>query len=59
MVTGEGPVLVHAQSRSSCRMVGTVNSDRAVSALCTCRRSRCYPFSDTSHRRWVRQDRGW
>ncbi|MEE1787081.1 CDGSH iron-sulfur domain-containing protein [Streptomyces sp. SP17BM10] len=26
-------------------------SERPVVALCACRRSRCYPFCDTSHRR--------
>ncbi|UQI46752.1 CDGSH iron-sulfur domain-containing protein [Streptomyces sp. HU2014] len=30
---------------------GIVRSDRPVVALCTCRRSRRYPFCDTSHRR--------
>ncbi|WNM43556.1 CDGSH iron-sulfur domain-containing protein [Kitasatospora sp. CM 4170] len=31
---------------------GTVRtSERPVVALCTCRRSRRYPFCDTSHRR--------
>ncbi|WP_405015633.1 CDGSH iron-sulfur domain-containing protein [Kitasatospora sp. NBC_01539] len=29
----------------------TVRSDRPVVALCVCRRSRRYPFCDTSHRR--------
>ncbi|UCM91785.1 CDGSH iron-sulfur domain-containing protein [Streptomyces marincola] len=28
-----------------------VRSDRPVVALCTCRRSRRFPFCDTSHRR--------
>jgi CDGSH-type Zn-finger protein len=28
----------------------TVTSDRPVTALCVCRRSRRYPFCDTSHR---------
>ncbi|WP_152626248.1 CDGSH iron-sulfur domain-containing protein [Streptacidiphilus carbonis] len=41
----EGPVEVHLPD-------GTVRrSDRPVVALCACRRSRCYPFCDTSHRR--------
>ncbi|PBC70439.1 iron-binding CDGSH zinc finger protein [Streptomyces sp. TLI_235] len=26
-------------------------SERPVVALCACRRSRCFPFCDTSHRR--------
>jgi CDGSH-type Zn-finger protein len=31
-----------------------VRSDRPVTALCVCRRSRRAPFCDTSHRRKVR-----
>ncbi|WP_406708120.1 CDGSH iron-sulfur domain-containing protein [Streptomyces halobius] len=29
-------------------------SERFVVALCTCRRSHCYPWCDTSHRRRAR-----
>jgi CDGSH-type Zn-finger protein len=36
----------------------TVVSDRFVVAVCTCRRSKRYPFCDTSHRRRVRMDQG-
>ncbi|MGA5820292.1 CDGSH iron-sulfur domain-containing protein [Kitasatospora sp. NPDC094028] len=32
-------------------------SERPVVALCVCRRSRCYPFCDTSHRRHARRER--
>ncbi|WP_307806690.1 CDGSH iron-sulfur domain-containing protein [Streptomyces sp. FH025] len=32
-------------------------SDRPVVALCACRRSRAYPFCDTSHRRHTRPQR--
>jgi len=32
-----------------------VDSDRFVVAICACRRSRRYPFCDTSHRRRVRR----
>jgi len=40
----EGPVEVVAED-------GTVSvSDRFVVALCVCRRSRAYPWCDTSHR---------
>ena len=40
----EGPVEVVAED-------GTVSvSDRFVVALCVCRRSRSYPWCDTSHR---------
>jgi CDGSH-type Zn-finger protein len=41
----EGPVEVTLDDGS------TVRSDRFLVALCTCRRSRTYPFCDTSHRR--------
>ncbi|MGY0070849.1 CDGSH iron-sulfur domain-containing protein [Streptomyces sp. QTS137] len=36
----------------------TVTSDRFVVALCACRRSRTYPWCDTSHRRRVRDSAG-
>jgi CDGSH-type Zn-finger protein len=58
MVTGEGPVLVYGPIEVVLPDGQTVTSDRAVSALCSCRRSRHYPFCDTSHRRRVRQDQG-
>ncbi|WP_181612099.1 CDGSH iron-sulfur domain-containing protein [Nonomuraea soli] len=41
----EGPVEVVLDDGSTAR------SDRFLVALCTCRRSRAYPFCDTSHRR--------
>ncbi|WP_346043710.1 CDGSH iron-sulfur domain-containing protein [Actinomadura chokoriensis] len=44
----EGPVEVVLEDGS------TVVSDRWLVALCACRRSRSYPFCDTSHRRRVR-----
>ncbi|GAA3005877.1 hypothetical protein JCM13580A_14740 [Streptomyces drozdowiczii] len=41
----EGPVEIVRED-------GTVaTSDRFVVAVCTCRRSRAYPWCDTSHRR--------
>ncbi|AUY47794.1 CDGSH iron-sulfur domain-containing protein [Streptomyces sp. CB01881] len=47
----EGPVEVVLPN-------GTVRvADRPVVALCACRRSRRYPFCDTSHRRRARADR--
>ncbi|MEK8173639.1 CDGSH iron-sulfur domain-containing protein [Streptomyces sp. M19] len=45
----EGPVEVVLEDGS------TVTSDRFTVALCTCRRSRCQPWCDTSHRRRVRK----
>jgi CDGSH-type Zn-finger protein len=47
----EGPVEMLAED-------GTLaTSDRFVVAICTCRRSRTYPWCDTSHRRRTRPDR--
>ncbi len=50
-VTEEGPVLVHGPIEVTLDDGRRVTSDRAVTALCTCRLSRRYPFCDTSHRR--------
>lgn len=55
MLTDDGPVLVHGPIDVVLADGRTVSSDRAVTALCTCRRSHRYPFCDTSHRRRVRQ----
>lgn len=55
MLTAEGPVLVHGLIEVVLPDGQTVRSDRVATALCTCRRSRRYPFCDTSHRRRVRQ----
>lgn len=44
----EGPVEVELEDGS------TVTSDRFRVALCTCRRSRRYPWCDTSHRERTR-----
>ncbi len=52
----EGPVDVEMEDGTR------VRSDRFMVALCACRRSRNYPFCDTSHRRKIRasttEDRG-
>jgi CDGSH-type Zn-finger protein len=53
-LTDDGPVLVHGPIEVALPDGRRVSSDRAVTALCTCRRSRRYPFCDTSHRRRVR-----
>lgn len=45
----EGPVEVELEDGS------TVVSDRFRVALCTCRRSRRYPWCDTSHRERTRE----
>ena len=54
MVTDEGPVLVSGPVEIVLPDGSRVRSDRPVTALCTCRRSRRQPFCDTSHRRKVR-----
>jgi CDGSH-type Zn-finger protein len=48
----EGPVEVELEDGT------TVSSDRFRVALCTCRRSRRYPWCDTSHRARTTTDSG-
>ncbi|UYQ60336.1 CDGSH iron-sulfur domain-containing protein [Streptomyces peucetius] len=50
-VTKEGPMLVEGPVEVVLDDGTTVRSDRFAVALCTCRRSRTYPWCDTSHRR--------
>ncbi|TDD62629.1 CDGSH iron-sulfur domain-containing protein [Actinomadura darangshiensis] len=50
MVPG-GPMLVEGPVEVVLEDGSTVVSDRWLVALCLCRRSRTYPFCDTSHRR--------
>jgi CDGSH-type Zn-finger protein len=54
VLTGEGPVLVPGPVDIVLPDGGRVRSERPVTALCTCRRSRHAPFCDTSHRCKVR-----
>jgi CDGSH-type Zn-finger protein len=50
-----GPVLV--EGPVEIEVDGVVHtSDRFMVAVCACRRSKRYPFCDTSHRRRVRDD---
>ncbi|WP_252437833.1 CDGSH iron-sulfur domain-containing protein [Pseudonocardia humida] len=49
-ITGEGPVLVNGPVDVTGPDGEVVRSERSVTALCTCRRSRRFPFCDTSHR---------
>jgi CDGSH-type Zn-finger protein len=55
LVTREGPVLVDGPVEIILEDGRTVVSERAVVALCGCKRSRCYPLCDTSHRRRSRR----
>ncbi|GGT37652.1 hypothetical protein GCM10010271_47170 [Streptomyces kurssanovii] len=50
-VTREGPMLVEGPVEVVLDDGTIVRSDRFTVALCTCRRSRTYPWCDTSHRR--------
>ncbi|MFI1044893.1 CDGSH iron-sulfur domain-containing protein [Streptomyces griseoruber] len=46
-----GPLLVEGPVEVTLEDGTTVTSDRFRVALCTCRRSRTYPWCDTSHRK--------
>lgn len=50
-VTREGPVLVEGPVEIVLEGGRRVVSERAVVAVCGCKRSRCYPLCDTSHRK--------
>ena len=54
VLTDEGPVLVSGPVEVVLPDGRRVASNRPVTALCLCRRSRRYPFCDTSHRTRVR-----
>ena len=54
VMTGDGPVLVSGPVEIVLPDGSRVRSDRPVTALCVCRRSRRAPFCDTSHRRKAR-----
>ncbi|MFG2983859.1 CDGSH iron-sulfur domain-containing protein [Streptomyces sp. NPDC048258] len=49
-VDPQGPVLVEGPVEIVLDDGTVARSDRFVVALCTCRRSRTYPWCDTSHR---------
>jgi CDGSH-type Zn-finger protein len=49
-VRRKGPLLVEGPVEVELEDGSTVVSDRFRVALCTCRRSRRYPWCDTSHR---------
>jgi CDGSH-type Zn-finger protein len=51
IVTREGPVLIEGPVEIVRDDGRVFVSDRAVVAVCGCKRSRCYPFCDTSHRK--------
>ncbi|MET9001471.1 CDGSH iron-sulfur domain-containing protein [Amycolatopsis sp. Hca4] len=53
-----GPVLVEGPVEMSTPDGELVRSDRFVVAVCACRRSKRFPFCDTSHRKRVRVQDG-
>jgi Iron-binding zinc finger CDGSH type len=56
ILTADGPVLVSGPVEIVLSDGRRVRSERPVTAICVCRRSRRAPFCDTSHRRKVRPD---
>jgi CDGSH-type Zn-finger protein len=54
IVTADGPVLVSGPVEVILPDGTRVRSNRPVTALCVCRRSKHQPFCDTSHRPRVR-----
>ncbi|WP_285779100.1 CDGSH iron-sulfur domain-containing protein [Microtetraspora sp. NBRC 13810] len=50
----EGPMLVDGPVEIVLPDGAVARSERFLVALCVCRRSKRYPFCDTSHRRRVR-----
>ncbi|GFJ83883.1 CDGSH iron-sulfur domain-containing protein [Phytohabitans houttuyneae] len=56
VVEAGGPVLVEGPVEVLLPDGTTVRSDRFMVAVCACRRSKRYPFCDTSHRRKVRSE---
>ena len=53
-MTEGGPFLVEGPVELELPDGTTVTSERPVVALCACRRTKRYPFCDTSHRRKAR-----
>ena len=54
-LTEGGPVLVEGPVELELPDGTRVTSERPVVALCACRRTKRYPFCDTSHRRKERR----
>jgi len=60
ILTDDGPILVSGPVEIVMPDGSRVRSDRPVTAICVCKRSRRPPFCDTNHRCRVRRgdDRG-
>ncbi|MDT5336777.1 MAG: hypothetical protein QOD90_2282 [Mycobacterium sp.] len=57
-LTDGGPMMVQGPVRVETPDGRTVESDRFMVAICTCRRSKTYPLCDTSHRKKCRTGKG-
>jgi CDGSH-type Zn-finger protein len=57
VVDSEGPLLIEGPVEIVLPDGSRARSDRFMAAVCTCRRSRRYPWCDTSHRRRTRQEK--
>lgn len=55
VVTDDGPLLIYGPVDVALPDGTRIRSERPVTALCVCRRSRRQPFCDTSHRRRIRR----
>jgi CDGSH-type Zn-finger protein len=58
VLTEDGPLLVSGPVDLVLPDGRRVTSERPVTALCACRRSRRYPYCDASHRVKARSGRG-
>ncbi|MEU9919903.1 CDGSH iron-sulfur domain-containing protein [Streptomyces griseoluteus] len=56
-ITPEGPLLLPGPVEVTLPDGTVVTSRRFTVALCTCRRSRIYPWCDTSHRRRTKNEK--
>jgi CDGSH-type Zn-finger protein len=57
-VQRDGPLLIEGPVEVVDEHGEVTVSDRFTVAVCTCRRSRIYPWCDTSHRRRCRPEEG-
>jgi CDGSH-type Zn-finger protein len=51
-----GPLLIRGPIKVTLPDGQRAESERPVAALCLCRRSKTYPWCDTSHRKHTRTD---
>ncbi|MFJ4851534.1 CDGSH iron-sulfur domain-containing protein [Streptomyces sp. NPDC088733] len=54
-ITDDGPILIEGPVEVVLSDGQLLRSDRFLVAVCACRRSRTFPWCDTSHRRRTRR----